>query len=300
MAVGVAPLVDEELAGRLERTARLLEKRGYALAPEELAALCLGGPVRREAVLASCGAGRGLRRSAGLVVVDSSRLDTAAVRGRADRHRLEAVRYRREAEAFAGMLVRWLPFVRSVAIAGSLASGGFVETDDVDLNLLVTPGRRHLAYVAVNLFGVLHALRHRGKPVDESSARPLAPRVMTVNLVLEASATPLERDDEQMALELLLSRPVAGRAAARALALANPRLVAHFPQLAVRDAGVEDAAPARLPAWLFPAWLDLPARGLGEAAWRWLMWTRRHRPGALARVAFVRSTMRPYALFDRA
>jgi hypothetical protein len=29
-----------------------------------------------------------------------------------------------------------------------------------------------------------------------------------------------------------------------------------------------------------------------------MQWTRRGRPEALARVAFVRRTMRPYALFD--
>jgi hypothetical protein len=37
----------------------------------------------------------------------------------------------------------------------------------------------------------------------------------------------------------------------------------------------------------------------GQAAWRWLQWTRRRRPEALARVAYVRTTMRPYTLFDR-
>jgi hypothetical protein len=54
----------------------------------------------------------------------------------------------------------------------------------------------------------------------------------------------------------------------------------------------------RLPSWLFPAVLDRPARALGRAGWRYMQWTRRNRPEALARVAFVRRTMRPYALFD--
>ena len=300
MAVGAAPLLDEGLAGRLRRTALLLEARGFALPPERLGALCLGGAVSADAVRAACAAGAGLGTAHGLVVVEGTRLAPEAVRLRAERHRQEAERYQREAERFARALVRWLPFVRSVALAGSLASGGFVETDDVDLNLVVAPGRRHLAYVAVNLLGVVHALRHRGKPVDDSSARPVAPRVMTVNLVLEADAGRLARDDEQMALELLLSRPLAGAAAARALVLANPRLLVHFPQLADAPVDVDDTGPPRLPGWLFPRWLDLPARALGEAAWRWLMWTRRNRPGALARVAYVRQTMRPYTLFDRA
>jgi len=44
--------------------------------------------------------------------------------------------------------------------------------------------------------------------------------------------------------------------------------------------------------------LDGAAQAVGGAAWRYMQWTRRHRPEALARVAFVRRTMRPYTLFD--
>ena len=79
----------------------------------------------------------------------------------------------------------------------------------------------------------------------------------------------------------------------------NPRLAEHLPQL--RD-WATDVGPAelrsRLPGWLFPSWADGPARTVGSAAWHWMQWTRRRDPEALARVAFVRDTMRPYALFD--
>ena len=68
------------------------------------------------------------------------------------------------------------------------------------------------------------------------------------------------------------------------------------------DVGPADVGPAelrsRLPGWLFPSWADGPARTVGSAAWHWMQWTRRRDPEALARVAFVRDTMRPYALFD--
>jgi len=188
--------------------------------------------------------------------------------------------------------------VLSVSIAGSLASGGFQETDDVDLNLVVEDGRRHLAYVAVNLLGFLHALRFRDKPVDHSSRRPLAPRLMTLNLVLERSQCfPLLRQDADMAFELLQSEPVFGAAFLRRVAAANPGLVAAFPQLVAKTAAVEVLPRARLPARLFPRLLDGPSRSLGRAAWRYMQWTRRRSPEARARVAFVRETMRPYTLF---
>jgi hypothetical protein len=190
-----------------------------------------------------------------------------------------------------------------VAVAGSLASGGFLESDDVDLNLIVEDGHRHLAYVALNVLGLLHALRYRRKPVDPHTRRPLAPRFMTANLVLERSqCLPLVRQDDAMAYELLCSRPVYGVRQWRRLVDANPTLLDHLPQLATWASDDEKDEPRRqpagLPGWLFPAWADRPARALGKAGWRWMQWTRRKDPEALARVAFVRQTMRPYALFE--
>jgi hypothetical protein len=299
MAVGVAAARADSSDARLARTAALLEERGYAVSADRLAALCVGGQVTLADVKLAAATGA-LELRDGLALRRGARLATERIAERAHRHRVESIAYRVETERFAAALVRWLPFVRSVALAGSLASGGFVETDDVDLNLVVADGRRHTAYAVVNLLGMIHALRHRGKPVDASSARPVAPRVMTVNLVVEEGrAGPFARTDPQMALELLLSQPLAGRAVARRIALANPALLAHFPQLAARDGEAVAEPPARLPAWLFPAPLDQVARVAGLAAWSWLQWTRRRQPEALARVAYVRTTMRPYTLFDR-
>jgi hypothetical protein len=189
---------------------------------------------------------------------------------------------------FVRALVALAPFIRSVSIAGSLASGGFRSSDDVDLNLIVEDGHRHLAYVAVSGLGLVHALAHRHKPVDDLTRRPVAPRLMTANLILERSqCRPLERQDEDMAFELMMAEPIYGIEEVHELLDANPMLLEHFPQLALKT-----------PALVHRS-LDGAARILGESAWRYMQWTRRHHPEALARVAFVRSTMRPYTLFDR-
>lgn len=282
--------------GRLRETAELFAERGFSVDPERLAALCVGGPVSRSDVMGALAAGE-LVMEDGIAVAPGHPGLAARSRERADRHLMAADRYLREARGFARLVCRLLPFVRAVALAGSLAAGGFQESDDVDLNLLVDDRHRHLAYLLVNALGYAHALGWRGKPVDESSRRPLAPRLMTVNLILEPCQwRPLARTDAQMALELLLSRPLTGGAAWASVTAANPALLATFPQL---DAPVDaPEVPAVLPGWLFPGWLDTPARWAGRAAWRWLQWTRRRSPGALARVRYVRATMRPYALFE--
>jgi hypothetical protein len=282
----------------VRQTVALLERRGYALSPSRLAALCLGGPVAEQEVLAAVATSPTLAIADGLVVSELLGPRARELRARQRAHIFAAPSYRMTAARFAVRLAALLPFVVAVSIAGSLASGGFVETDDVDLNLVVEDGHRHLAYVGVNLLGLVHALRYRGKPVDDLSARPVAPRVMTVNLVLERSdCFPLARTDADMAYELLSAEPVVGASFLDEVVLRNPDLLNHFPQLAGRPAPLAREPGWRAPASLFPAALDRPARALGRAAWRYMQWTRRGSPEALARVAYVRSTMAPYALF---
>ena len=285
---------------RVARSVALLERRGYAVSPARLAGLCLGGPISERDVRRAA-AINGLQVVDGLVVNPSSVHVAATISDRARGHADLAGEYIAMTQRFVRTLVAVAPFVRSVWIAGSLASGGFRETDDVDLNLVVDDGHRHLAYVAVNVLGLLHALAHRAKPVDDLTRRPIAPRLMTANLILESSQlTPLARTDEGMAFELLMSDPIYAPGVLQQVIADNPPLLEHFPQLAAKTAphAIEQAPRPRLPRRLFPASADGAARLLGMAAWRYMQWTRRDHPEALARVAFVRQTMRPYTLFD--
>ena len=286
---------------RVRRTVALLSRRGFALDSQRLARLCLGGAVTEQDVRWAVAASPDLTLAHDLVLLRSDGTRALAIRSRAADHATDAPLYLEMTLRFVRTLVRIAPFIRSVSIAGSLASGGFRASDDVDLNLIVDDGRRHLAYVAVNVLGVLHALRHRAKPVDDLTRRPLAPRLMTANLILERSQChPLVRQDEDMAFEMLMSQPVFGLDVFDQVVEANPALMDHFPQLESRSHRLEIDAPARnlLPAWLYPALLDGLARRVGGAAWRFMQWTRRDKPDALARVAYVRATMRPYTLFD--
>ncbi len=299
--IGLVSTRSSATSDRIRQTVALLGRRGYALSPERLGEVCLGGPISPDEVRWSVAATRELTLAEGLVIHRSSLGTVADIRSRALGHGADAAPYLQMTLRFVRALVAFAPFIRSVSIAGSLASGGFRASDDVDLNLVVDDGHRHLAYVAVNAIGLAHALAHRTKPVDDLTRRPLAPRLMTANLILERSqCLPLQRQDEDMAFEVLMSECVFGFELMHELIDANPALVEHLPQLAFKRAPLLINAPARrLPAPMFPRFLDGAARMLGEGAWRYMQWTRRHHPDALARVAYVRSTMRPYTLFDR-
>jgi hypothetical protein len=299
MAVGRLSTETTAVSDRIRRTVALLRRRGYALPPSRLAEICLGGPVAEQDVRWAVAAGDELAIAEGLVVERVAQDEAEAIRRRAAGHARESAGYVEMTLRFVRTLVAVAPFITSVSIAGSLASGGFRATDDVDLNLVVEDGHRHLAYVVVNFLGMLHALRHRAKPVDDLTRRPLAPRLMTVNLVLERSqCRPLVRQDEDMAFELLVAEPVFGPEALDEIVDTNPGLLKHFPQLADRPAPLLVDVRRRVSPRVWPRFLEEPARILGRAAWRCMQWTRRHRPDALARVAYVRSTMQPYTLFD--
>lgn len=285
--------------GRLEQTVDLLEQRGYALPPTRLAQLCLGGTIPLERLQVALALSERVDVHEGLVVSRGLADSVPALRDRASSHLLVAGAYWQLALEFVRTLVRWCPYLLSVSVAGSLASGGFKASDDVDLNLIVEDGHRHIAYVALNVLGIAHALRHRAKPVDTHSDRPIASRFMTANLILERSECfPLVRQDPAMAYEFLASEPVHGIGFWRSVIRANPGLSHHFPQLLEHSARLEVSQGPGLPGWLFPAVFDGPAWWVGRLSWRYMQWTRRKRPEALARVAFVRRTMRPYALFE--
>ena len=300
VAVGFSPVRSESTSDRVRQTVGLLQRRGYAQSPARLGALCLGGELSEAEVLWAVAAAPELTLAGGLVVERMAVGRVSEIRSRALAHESEAAPYMQMTARFVRTLVMAAPFIRSVSVAGSLASGGFRASDDVDLNLIVDDGHRHLAYVAVNLLGLLHALAHRSKPVDDLTRRPVAPRLMTANLILERSQChPLVRHDEDMAYELLVSEPMFGIETFNEVVSSNPALLDHFPQLACKPPPWQVDPPAwRLPARLFPTGLDGAARWIGEKAWRYMQWTRRHHPDALARVAYVRETMRPYALFD--
>lgn len=300
MSVGYAAESASSVGDRVRRTVALLRRRGYAVTAPRLAELCLGGTVPETDIRWAVAADPDLAIAEDLVVERDAMGGAGSIRSRSLAHQAESAAYLDLTLAFVRKLVKVGPFIRAVSIAGSLASGGFRASDDVDLNLLVDDGHRHLAYVMVNLLGLLHAMRHRGKPVDDLTRRPIAPRLMTANLILERSqCRPLRRQDEDMAFELLVSEPVFGLDAVAEVIEANPGLLEHFPQLAEKTAARLVKPPARrAPAMLYPALLDGPARYVGHTAWRYMQWTRRNRPEALARVAYVRATMRPYTLFD--
>jgi predicted nucleotidyltransferase len=213
------------------------------------------------------------------------------------------------AREYAAELASLCPFVRTIALCGSLATGGFSEEDDIDLNIITEDGCRYITYLMANLLGLKYSIRLRKKPVDRLHRMPLVPKVICVNVIVEESWTrPFSRQDEQMAFELLVSRPLYGAGYFREMLLSNRWLSSFFPQ-AYRESEELSEVSTRgtLLASLLRTVCSLrPMRGLLErlskmiswAFYKFVHWTRRRDPEARERIEFIKRVKEPYEVFQ--
>ncbi|HUS15157.1 MAG TPA: hypothetical protein VM536_09095 [Chloroflexia bacterium] len=144
---------------------------------------------------------------------------------RADSLRLwrRAMRYSR--------LLRQFPFVRMIAVSGALAMQNVAGNPDIDLLVIVTPGRvwicRRLLILAVR------AIRLRG---DE----------ICPNFILAADHLALPQQDLFTAHELAQMRPTAGYTVYRRMLDHNGWLRDHLPNAAPWPPRTADPAPLRI------------------------------------------------------
>lgn len=305
-----AAALESTLAVRVRATARLLDRRGYAVRVERLAELLVGGPASAQSVSVAAASDPELRLRDGFVVVAGREEILPESLRRERSHALASVRWEPVAQDYAVALARHVPCVKSVLLSGSLAAGGFSEEDDCDVSLVVADGTKFLSYVAALAVAVPFAFRHRAKRHSPGAATPFLPKLVCINVVwTESEARPFARTDEAMALEIMLSRPLVGADRWRGIVGGNRALVATFPQLLDRDiTGKSAPAPSRLGRVI--GWaaadarrrraLDRAAEVVARALHGTLAaWRRRRAPDAAARIAALEATKHPYAILDR-
>src|SRR5690242_15754552 len=93
VAVGQLSAEIPAMGGRVRRTVALLQRRGYALAPSRLAAICLGGPLTEQEVRWATAADPELALAEGLVVERATSAEASSIRDRADGHATAAPEY---------------------------------------------------------------------------------------------------------------------------------------------------------------------------------------------------------------
>jgi hypothetical protein len=204
------------------------------------------------------------------------------------------------AKRFATLLARSCPFVECVALSGSVASGGFVPSDDIDLDLFVRDGTKYITYALCLLFGSFFALRYR--------AGGRIRKIICINVIwTREQSQPFERRDIDLAFELLRCQPLVGAGHFREVIRRNAWVAEHFPQVA-RDSGVEVPQPGRNPLGWFFGWIvghprilsatERTGRFLSFAVYRTVHWMRRRDRAAVERFEFLTRAKYPYEVFQ--
>lgn len=298
----------KDLHGRVRRTLRLFEDWGHAATLQQLDASLLGGSVGPSVLSDSLAAMEGIRVHHGLISLDNGHDLIAKTERRLRSHAHLEAEYRDVARSFARDLLGLCPFVQSIALAGSLASGGFDARDDIDFDLFVEDGTKYTTYLLATLLGIKYAWRYRDREVEETHRTPLLPKITCVNVVWSEEETdPFTRQDEGLAYELLRCQPLHGARRFRQVLRDNPWIGDYFPQLYERAWASETRPEANAIGRLLRAVRRSPrafraleklARSVSWVLYQFVQWSRQGNPGAWERMEFLRRVKYPYEVFQ--
>ena len=233
-----------KLEDRVVFTLDLAARWGFAVEVQRLGDMLLGGAVERTELADVLARSARIYSASGFATLlgHESLIEKSVARTRS--HSALNGAGRLIAERYSTELVRLCPWVRSVALSGSIATGGFAFGDDLDFDLFVDDDTRYLTYLLGMALGTLISLRHRRLGVSSSLLRKL----ICINVVWTASESrPFVRQDDAMAFELSLAQPLFGVSEFAEVLRSNPNLTRTFPQMLDRVLSeVPRPTPSRL------------------------------------------------------
>lgn len=307
MPVSARQGIRGDVSRRAERTLEIAHRWGYGLRVERLADLCYGGPLPA-ATIDRVTLGHPFAREEGFVVLRGhDELLTKSAARRRSHARLNGA-YMELADAFVRDLVERSPFVRAVAVSGSLASEGLGHGDDIDFNLFAATDTKYIVYLQAILLSLRLSFRHRSTGIGTDRA-PFLRKIACVNVVwTEDQVSPFLRRDASLAFELLRSFPVYGADYYGRVLAHNPWLADHFPQ-ALDQAFPDRVAPRRRTKGarlLVAIARSVVARRALNRVCRAIAWflyaavqaSRFRNPEARERRAFLRRVKFPYEVFQ--
>jgi hypothetical protein len=211
-------------------------RRGYALCLSHLSTTLVGGEISKEIVLRQLQAMPEIMYRDGIYCLKGREKLIPETTRRLARNGIVGKKYEAQALLFASEYASLCPFIRSIAIAGSMASGVFSEEDYIDFNILVEDGFKYTVYLIGILLSLKYSFKHRKKPLACKSRTPFLPKLICINVIWEESeALPFVRQDAYMAYELLRQKPIFGIDFYRKILAKNMWLKTYFPQIYYRD-----------------------------------------------------------------
>jgi hypothetical protein len=224
------------LADRILLTLHLADRRGYGMRPVHISKMLIYGEEEEEQVRIMLSSMPSVSHQEGIYCLKGSENLLSETRRRLLCNGVIGERYEAEALLFSTEYTSLCPFIKCIAIAGSMASGRFSEEDDIDFNIFVEDGFKYTVYLIGILLSLKYSFKHREKPLACKSRTPFLPKLICINIIWEESeALPLVRQDAYMAYELLRQKPIFGIDFYRKILAKNMWPKTYFPQIYYRD-----------------------------------------------------------------
>ncbi|MCE8422963.1 MAG: hypothetical protein J5U17_03265 [Candidatus Methanoperedens sp.] len=298
-----------DLEERVLQTLHLADRRGYGLTLSNISKMLFHGAMDEDAVSCELDSMQSVSHSFGIYCLKGSESLLPVTREKLLCNEMIAKKYEALAKDFVSEYASFSPFIRFIAIAGSMASGGFSEDDDIDFNIIVEKGCKYTVYLSGILLSIKYSIRHRKKPLARKSATPFLSKLICINVIWEDwESLPFWRQDKYMAYELLNQKPVFGLRFYRTVIQSNQWLETYFPQIydtheiPARITPVPTSLAGRLMRLFYSnrtasSFGEMVCRKVSYVLWRIVQFSRRNNPDALARVRLVNEMQKPYSLF---
>jgi len=307
--VGTADLrSDSAVVERTRRTLEIMHRWGYAPTLSVLARDLLGGGEDPSLVKDAIDAVSDIIRDGSFVFLLGSEHLVAKSGVRVASNKDLNGQAWAIAREYASDLVSVCPFVECLAISGSVASGGYDCSDDIDFDLFVKSGTKYTTYLLATLVGLRYSLRYRHHELEPVHRTPLLPKIICLNVVWTEDQThPFVRRDADLAFELLRCSPVYGTRKFREGCNANPWATEYFPQLLAAHQVPEIpelCTPFRRVLSAVAGHrivlrvLEAASRAAVWSLYHVVQWSRRANPEAVARNAFLRRVKWPYEVLQ--
>lgn len=296
------------LADRAEWTLTLMHRWGYAPTVQALAEGLLGGRVKVDDLRHALEESENLCTQDGFACIREREGIIPRSRARVASNKNLNGEAHEIAIGFTRDLLRVCPFIESVALSGSVASGGYDRGDDIDFDLFVRSGTKYTCYLLATLVGLKYAWRYRRREVENVHRTPILPKLTCINVVWPADQTrPFARQDSGLAFELLQCQPIHGIARFHEVLEDNLWLRDYFPQLYERvwfdsiskEPGALErflGAIGKRPRIL--RLLEVSSRRLAWIVYRFVQSAREGDPTARERMDFLRRVKFPYEVFQ--
>jgi hypothetical protein len=291
---------DNSLEGRIVRTLEIMAGRGYNPTLERLSDRLLGGRVDTDELLEVVLGLDEVGMDRGFVYLPGRKWIEKCDRRVRTHDRLEPL-FMNIAREYAQDYVRLCPWVRCIMVAGSVATGGLCDGDDIDLNLVVADGTKFKSFAIGTLLNRKYSLKYARTLGYARSHHYILPMFTTLNVIWEEhQVQPFIRQDDQLAYEVYSSVVLHNPGFYARMLWANPWMKERFPQM------YEDHLD-NAPSGDYPPTANNGGRPRAlERLIRWGMFSYSkairmllsRRPELLMEMDYWESLKRPYGIYD--